>query len=217
MLWFYERQGVEEPQLRYGTVMYYDRLLDKYKVLFRDGSEAFVTAQEFESANDNNKHNTDEERSIANQQHWTDRAAKKIASYGRYCARNIIPQEVVTNPPLSSVPTSGAISTKTKSGRKGEKGPTARAGDVGSISTSTNVASGCKSRPLTNLFLRRYPDNDDSTEDENFFAVVTKTTNADLVVQGAKDRDQATSPSAPVVQAGVSTITTMESTPYLVM
>ena len=79
MLWFYERKGVEEPQLRYGTVMYYDRLLDKYKVLFRDGSEAYVTAREFDSANDNNKHNTDEERSIANQQHWTDRAAKKIA------------------------------------------------------------------------------------------------------------------------------------------
>jgi hypothetical protein len=42
MLWFYERKGVEEPQLRYGTVMYYDRLLDKYKVLFRDGSEAIT-------------------------------------------------------------------------------------------------------------------------------------------------------------------------------
>jgi hypothetical protein len=223
MLWLYERKGVEEPQLRYGTVMYYDRLLDKYKVLFRDGSEAFVTAREFDSANDNNKDYTDEERSIANQQHWTDRAAKKIASYGRYCARNIIPQEEVTKPPLSSVPTSGAISTKTKSRRKGEEGPTAPAGDVGSLSTSTIVASGFKSRPLTNPFLARYTDNDDSPEDEDFFASVTKlgttgaTTNADLVVQGDKGRDQATIPSAAVVQAGVSTITTMESTTYLVM
>jgi hypothetical protein len=223
MLWLYERKGVEEPQLRYGTVMYYDRLLDKYKVLFRDGSEAYVTAREFDSANDNNKHNTDEERSIANRQPWTDRAAKKIASYGRYCARNIIPQKVVTKPPLASLPTSGAISTKTKSGRKGEKGPTALAGYGGSLSTSNNVASGSKSRPLPNAFLARYPDNNDFGDHEDFFAGVTKlgttgaTTNADLVVQGDKDRDQATIPSAAVLPAEVATITTMESTTYLVM
>ncbi len=147
-------------------------LLDKYKVLFRDGSEPFVTAREFGSANDNNKHITDEERSIANQQHWTDRrAAKKIASYGRYCARNIIPQEVVIKPPLSSVPTSGGISTKTKSGRKGEEGPTAPAGDVGSLFTSTNVAFGSKSRPLTNAFLARYTNNAHFHDDEDFFQV----------------------------------------------
>jgi hypothetical protein len=132
MLWLYERKGVEEPQIRYGTVMYYDRLLEKYKVLSRDGSEVFVTTDEFDSANDNNNHYTDEERSIANQQPWTDRAAAKIASYGRYCARNTIPQEVVTKPPLSSAPTIVAISTKTKTGRKLDKGPTDPAGDAGS-------------------------------------------------------------------------------------
>jgi hypothetical protein len=152
--------------------MYYDRLLNKYKILFRDGSESFVTAQEFDSANDNNKHHTDVERSIANQQNWTDRAAKKIGAYGRYCARNIIPQAGVTKPTLLSVPTSAAISTKTKSGRKRKESPTAPAGDVGSLSTSTNVASGYKSRPLTNAFLARDPDNDDFSEDEHFFQVI---------------------------------------------
>jgi len=197
MLWYYERKGVEEPQLRFGTVMYYDRLLNKYKVLFRDGSEAFVTAQEFDSASDNNKHNTDSERSIANQQPWTDRAAKKIASYGRYCARNIIPRGVLTKPPLSAVRTSGAISSK--------------------------IASGCKSRPWTNPLLAQNNNNADCPEDEDFFASSSKpvpsgaTTNADLVVQGDKAREQVTIASAAVVQAGVTNITTKESTAYLVL
>ena len=223
MFWLYVRKGVEEPQLRYGTVMYYDRLLEKYKVLFRDGSEAFVTAEEFDSASDNNKHNTDSERSIANQQPWTDRAAKKIASYGRYCARNIIPRGVLTKPPLSAVRISGPISTQTKSCTKGGAGPTAPARDVGSLSTSSKIASGCKSRPWTNPLLAQNNNNADFPEDEDFFASGTKpvpsgaTTNADLVVQGDKAREQVTIASAAVVQAGVTTITTKESTAYLVL
>ncbi len=55
ILWLYERKGVDEPQeVRYATIMYYNRLLEKYKLLARDGSELFVTAVEFDSANDNN-------------------------------------------------------------------------------------------------------------------------------------------------------------------
>ncbi len=173
--------------------MYYDRLLDKYKVLSRYGSEVFVTADEFDSANDNNNDYTDEERSIANQQPWTDRAAAKIASYELYCARNIIPKEVVTKPPLSSAPTIVAISTNTKTGSKVETGPTVPAGDAGSSSTSTTnaelkrghrgdvtqgpdavVAAGSKMRPLTNAFLPRAPNNANIQDDEDFFSSVTK-------------------------------------------
>jgi hypothetical protein len=65
--------------------------------------------------------------------------------------------------------------------------------------------------------------NNDFPEDDDFFSRGTNlgttgaTTNADLVVQRDKVRDQATIASAAVVQSGLSTKTTLESTTYLVM
>ncbi len=203
MLWLYERKGVEEPQIRYATAMYYDRLLDKYKLLSRDGSEVFVTAAEFDSANDNNDHYTDEERSLANEQPWTDRTAAKIASYGCYCARNIIPKEVVTNPiPKEIVSTTEVTAADCKRGHRGDvtKGPEAV------------VASGSKSRPLTNALVAGPPINGKCQDDADVFSSVTQlgnsvpTTNKNLVVRGAIDH------STEAVDGALETKTSLLST-----
>ncbi len=213
MLWLYERKGAEEPQIRYGTAMYYDRLLEKYKVLSRDGSEVFVTAAEFDSANDNNDHYTDEERSLANEQPWTDRAAAKIVSYGRFCARSIIPKEVVIKPiPKEVVSPTEVTAADWKRGHRGDvtQGPEAV------------VASGSKTRPLTNALVAVPPINGKCQDDADVFTSVTQlfgtsvpTTNMNLVVRGAND--QATSPSTAAVDGALETITSLVSTAYMVM
>jgi hypothetical protein len=91
-LWRSVKKGNTESVLRCGTVMFYDRLLDNYRLLYRDGEEAFVSGDEIDACAQNNNNYTLAEKYNSSKEPWSSVALSKINSYGVYRARNVPPK-----------------------------------------------------------------------------------------------------------------------------
>ena len=90
-LWRPVKNRDTESDLRCATVMFYDRLLDKFKLLYRDGQESFVSGEEIDACAENNKTYTLADKVKPYNAPWSAIALTKIESYGMYRARNVPP------------------------------------------------------------------------------------------------------------------------------
>jgi hypothetical protein len=91
-LWRSVKNGDTESDLRCATVMFYDRLLDKFKLLYRDGQESFVSGDEIDACAENNKTYTLADKVKPYKVPWSAIALSKIESYGMYRGRNVPPK-----------------------------------------------------------------------------------------------------------------------------
>jgi hypothetical protein len=90
-MWRSVKNRDTDSDLRCATVMYYDRLLEKYKLLYRDGQESFVSGDEIDACAENNKTYTLADKVTPYNAPWSAIALSKIESYGMYRARNVPP------------------------------------------------------------------------------------------------------------------------------
>jgi hypothetical protein len=91
-LWRSVKNGDTQSDLRCATVLFYDRLLDKFKLLYRDGQESFVSGDEIDACAQNNKIYTLADKVKPCKAPWSALALSKIESYGMYRARNVPPK-----------------------------------------------------------------------------------------------------------------------------
>jgi hypothetical protein len=75
----------------WGYVMWYENESKRYKMLYRDGTDAFVTGKFLDDLIKLNDFYNLEQKRKANTQEWDPRVLTTIASYGTYCVRGILP------------------------------------------------------------------------------------------------------------------------------
>jgi hypothetical protein len=71
--------------------MWYENESKRYKMLYRDGTDAFVTGKVLDDLIKLNEFYNLEQKRKANTQEWDPRVLNTIACYGTYCVRGILP------------------------------------------------------------------------------------------------------------------------------
>ena len=79
------------PHMVWGYVMFYENESQRYKILYRDGTDADVTGKVLNDIIKLNVFYNLEQKCKANTQEWDPRVLTTIASYGTYCVRGILP------------------------------------------------------------------------------------------------------------------------------
>jgi hypothetical protein len=71
------------------TIMFYDETLEKYKLLYRDGTDEWVTDVRIDEKLFHSEMYTLEQKVQPISEPWHPHTQRKIQSYGMYCARNV--------------------------------------------------------------------------------------------------------------------------------
>jgi hypothetical protein len=115
------------------TIMYYDEVLEKYKLLYRDATDEWVVPKRIDDELEFADKLTLEEKRIPIQEPWHPKTQLKIQSYGMFCARNVGP------PPTEKRPLShNILSTVVLTNLPTQVPPPARTTD-NNMNTTTNV------------------------------------------------------------------------------
>jgi hypothetical protein len=83
--------------LRWVTVMFWDAQKERYKILFRDGADAWVTGEAIDEAIAFKLTYSDLDRAEAAKEKWSPSVTATILQYGMYCAKNVGSQAFPTN------------------------------------------------------------------------------------------------------------------------
>jgi hypothetical protein len=86
-----------EPHMVWGYVMFYENESQRYKILYRDGTDAFITGKLLDDLIMLNKYYNLEQKRKGNTQEWDPQVLTTIASYGTYCVRGILPASFLRN------------------------------------------------------------------------------------------------------------------------
>jgi hypothetical protein len=82
----------------WGYVMFYENESQRYKMLYRDGTDALVTGKVFlDDIIKLNEYYNLEQKCKANTQEWDPKVHTTTASYGTYCVRGILPAALQQN------------------------------------------------------------------------------------------------------------------------
>jgi hypothetical protein len=115
------------------TIMFYDETLEKYKILYRDGTDEWVTDVRIDEEILHSDEYTLEQKISPIQEPWHPFTERKIQSYGMYCARNVGPTPRI--PPLPSL---NILSTVVLTNLPSQETPVART-THNNITSTTNV------------------------------------------------------------------------------
>jgi hypothetical protein len=77
--------------MAWGYVMFYENESQRYKILYRDGTDAFVTGKVLDDIIKLNDYYNLEQKRKAYTEEWHPKVLSTIASYGTYCVRGILP------------------------------------------------------------------------------------------------------------------------------
>jgi hypothetical protein len=116
------------------TIMYYDEVLEKFKLLYRDATDEWVVPKRIDDELIFAEKLTLEEKMIPIQEPWHPKTQLKIQSYGMFCARNVGP------PPTEKRPLSlNILSTVVLTNLPKQVPPVGRTTTDNNINTTTNV------------------------------------------------------------------------------
>jgi hypothetical protein len=113
--------------------MFYDEMLEKYKLLYRDATDEWVVPKRIDDELIFAEKLTLEEKMIPIKEPWHPRTQLKIQSYGMFCARNVGPPPTEQRPPSLNI-----LSTVVLNNLPTQVPPVARITD-NNINTTTNV------------------------------------------------------------------------------
>jgi hypothetical protein len=114
------------------TIMFYDEALEKYKLLYRDGTDEWVTAHRIDEELLHSDMYTLEQKVNPIKEPWHPHTQRKIQSYGMFCARNVGPAPTIPRPPSLNI-----LSTVVLTNLTSQVPPVARTTD-NNINTTTN-------------------------------------------------------------------------------
>jgi len=90
LLWKVPR-STNPGNLRWVTVMFWDAQTERYKILFRDGKDAWVTGEAIDEAIAFNSTHSDLDRAEAAKEKWSPAVTATLLQYGMYTAKNVGP------------------------------------------------------------------------------------------------------------------------------
>ena len=113
--------------------MFYDETLEKYKLLYRDATDEWVTSHRIDEELIHSDMYTLEQKVNPIKEPWHPHTQRKIQSYGMFCARNVGPAPTEPRPPSLNI-----LSTVVLTNLPSQVPPVARTTD-NNINTTTNV------------------------------------------------------------------------------
>jgi hypothetical protein len=96
LLWKVPR-STNPSNLRWVTVMFWDSTTERYKILFRDGTDAWVTGEAIDEAIAFNAMHSDLDKANAAKEKWSPAVTATLRQYGMYSAKNVGPQSFQNN------------------------------------------------------------------------------------------------------------------------